>query len=311
MQPSHTTARDSLAPAPAASAAERARLDLFTYPPGDFEVTALELPASPPDKPDALVRFPSAKPSGLAPRDEVCLLWFKPADETRPAPACLVMPTLNPDLIHARASARLLAERGLHAFIPIFPGAFTRAPDPQKSPDIVMLEHGPQAVADARRAVDAVRSLPQVAPGPVGLHAMSLGGLLGIAAAGLDNPFGAVLLAATGADPWQVLSTGGGVADGFRQRLAAAGYEGETLRQLLQPVDPTPLLPRIRPARCRVVLPEQDEVFAAASQAQLLSGLEQAAPDILHRLGTHASAHAWLPELADMLADDLLHISPR
>lgn len=310
MQPCHTTARDSLAPTPAASAPERARLDLFTYAPKEFEVTAMDLPASSPDKPDALVRFPSAKPSGLAPRDEVCLLWFKPADDTRPAPACLVMPTLNPDLVHARASARLLADRGLHAFIPIFPGAFTRAPDPQKGPDIVMLEHGPQAVADTRRAVDAVRSLPQVGPGPVGLHAMSLGGLFGIAAAGLDNPFGAMLLAATGADPWQVLATGGGVVVGFRQRLAAAGYAGDTLRQLLQPVDPTPLLARIRPARCRVVLPEQDEVFAAASQAQLLRGLEQAAPDILRRPGTHATAHAWLPEFADLLAADLLHLPP-
>ena len=191
-------AQDTLDPPAPDTPEERQALSELAWTPDSFPVTATTEARGPAD---ATLFFPSPHPSGEAAQDRVPIEWYAARDEQGEAieaPAVLVVHSLHPAMPIGRAAARALAARGYHAFLIHLPGYGLRTePDPGPI-GVTALLHGTQAVADIRRARDALLALPNVRRCPVALVGVSLGGFAAATAAGLDPAFDPVMLVLAG-----------------------------------------------------------------------------------------------------------------
>ncbi|HEX7009229.1 MAG TPA: hypothetical protein VF184_04560 [Phycisphaeraceae bacterium] len=295
-------ARDTFDPSPDAQSQARAVLEAVAWTPGEFTVRAA--PGVEHDC-DAVIRFPSPRPNGDPSLDEVVLLWYAARDDDGQAieaPAVLVVHSLHGKLTPDKAIARMLVQHGLHAFIVQLPGYGLRRGPLDRSGYIVTFQHALQAIADVRRARDAITVLPNVQAGPVAIEGTSLGGFVASVVASLDRAFNPVLLALSGADCYQVLQQGQMDAQRVRERLQEFGYVGEKLRALLEPLEPANLVHRLDPQRTWVFTAVNDQVVPRASSDALAAaiGLE---PD--HRIflpGDHYTCALALPQAVGMMA---------
>lgn len=296
-------ARDSLAVVPDDHAKTAAVLERLRYEPGAFEVT-LRLPGAGEDW-DAVASFPSPKPSGRPGVDTVHLLWYAARDEGRrvvDAPAVLVVHTVHPQLLIAKMIARGLAAKGVHAFVVELPGYHGRQTDPPTDPRVAALTHATQGIADTRRALDAIRVIPHVASDDVAIAGPSLGGFVAAVAAGLDGAFGRVFLVMSGADCYGVLRDGRHDAAWVRMALERAGYKGEALRAMLEPVEPMNVAHRLPADRTWLVTARGDRVVPARYSDRLAEaiGLDDAHRVVIH--GNHYTALVSLPRIVDLIA---------
>lgn len=299
-------ARDSLAvdAIPATGEDEADALAGLEWEPRPFDVTAM---TAPPDRCDAFVFFPSPKPSGDKVVDRVAMEWYAARDaagQPKRAPAVLLVHTLHPDMPMERAVARLLAGRGAHVFLVQMPGYGLRVAAEEFGSGVVALERGAQAVADVRRAKDAIRVLPNVADDPVALVGVSLGGFAAATAGALDRAFDPVMLFISGGDGYRVLQEGAVDARYLRDAMAAAGYRGERLRDLLWPSEPLRVAHRLDPDRTWLVLAKHDQVIPAWSSDALAQRIG-IRPTLRHHLqwtADHYTFALWLPSVADLIA---------
>jgi cephalosporin-C deacetylase-like acetyl esterase len=106
-----------------------------------------------------------------------------------------------------------------------------------------------QAVADVRRARDAVAAIPLVDQQNISLQGTSLGGFVAATTAGLDDGYDRVFVMLAGGNLHDLIEHGQKDAAKLRAELKAAGLTGEKLRTLLDTVEPIRLAHRIEASR--------------------------------------------------------------
>ncbi|GAB4192553.1 MAG: hypothetical protein Kow00105_06620 [Phycisphaeraceae bacterium] len=282
-------------------------LESLSWRSAGFEVVCLATP----DQPyDALVRFPSPKPSGRGVLDTVALQWYAARDRDGraiEAPAVLLIHSLHPRMVVARQIAGYFKAKGIHAFVLELPGYGSRRAAPEQHPGVTALEHGAQAVADSLRAYDAIRALPNISPGPIAIQGTSLGGFVAATVGAIDRRFDPVVLLISGADGYATLREGLHDARYLRQALERKGYQGEAIRQLLDPVEPLHYVHRLDPERTWLISARQDQTIPPTSRQALVDaiGLDEKH----HRTveASHYTITMFLPIISDYMADLILH----
>lgn len=267
-------ARDTLDISDETSLDARDCLIDLAWDPARFEVRLEEAPGAA----DMMLRFPSAKPKGDAKNDVVAVEWYmarepKGAKKKNAVPV-VVVHELGSNMAAGKAVAVGLSRIGLHAFMVQLPsygerrtGRRPRAAD--------MLKPMQQAIADVRRARDAVVVMPTVDISHVALQGTSLGGIVAATTGGLDKAFDSVHLLLAGGDLFTLIKNGKRDTARVRQDLEYSGVTDEELRRLTQPIEPTRIAHRMRPDSTWLysgthdtVIP-MDNAMALASAAKL------------------------------------------
>ncbi len=106
-----------------------------------------------------------------------------------------------------------------------------------------------QAIADVRRARDAVASLPLVDDAHIALQGTSLGGCVSATSAALDHSYDSVFLTLAGGNIFDLIQNGKKDAAKVRQKLNQAGFSGEQLKAIVHPIEPNRIAHRLQPER--------------------------------------------------------------
>ncbi len=278
-------AHDTLAIEPDNSPAANTLLEKVRWAPAPFTVRVLPCPR----RCDARVAFPSPLPGGDERNDTVLLDWHAARDNSGrvvEAPAVVCLDILKSINVVSGLVGRTFARCGVHGFVmhmPQYVGRFNPA-FPRSSKNL--LARARQAVADARRARDAVVALPHVLP-QVGLQGTSLGGFLSSVAASLDNAFAPVFLVISGADLYRVITEGKLDARTLRWQFRMAGLEGNRLREALDEVEPLHVAHRLDPARTWVFPARSDTVVPPECTRRLVERAGIAAEHVRPLPGGH------------------------
>ncbi|MBL8818608.1 MAG: acetylxylan esterase [Planctomyces sp.] len=268
------TGRDTLSCKADASSDAQECISGLEWKPTDFDVSAE--PAAD-GKGDVLIRFPSPRPAGHPVNDLVAMEWYAARDFDRnivKAPAVVVVHESGRGMTVGRLIAKGLAENGLHAFMIQLPGYGARRVEGSREIE-QMLPALRQAVADVRRARDAVAALPHVDTDSISVQGTSLGGFVTATVAGLDEGYSRVFVLLAGGNLHEVVLRGAKDAAGVREKLAAAGITGDQIIQLARPIEPMRLAHRVRPECTWLYSGQFDDVvppdcsFAWSKAAQL------------------------------------------
>jgi dienelactone hydrolase len=297
-------ARDTLRIAPDASADAQAMLDALAYAAGEFSVTCVA------NTRGVTVQFPSPRPRRAG--DMVTMEWHVARDaERRPivAPAVLVIHTIHPEMPIGRAVARGLAAQGFHAFMMQMPG-FGRRWHPDDERPEAFFPRMVQAVADARRARDAIAVLPNVAPGPIAIQGTSLGGIVAVNAASLDSAFGTVMLVITGGELRTIVETGEADAAFVRMRLQRGGIVGDVLAAQCHALEPTRIAHRLPADRTWLVAAVDDVVIPPQCTEALARAIGLADTHRINVPGNHYTVITRFPAIIEQLAAKLPALPP-
>lgn len=249
----------------------------LAWPKAKFTV---HLEAADPGCGDYLVRFPSARPIGNDKNDLVSMEWFAAHDSDNAicqAPAIVVVHESGSRMTVGRLIARGLGAQGLHAFLIHLPGYGDRRVE-ELSKAERLLPSLQQAIADVRRARDAVVALPVVDSSVVGVQGTSLGGFVTATVAGLDEGYDRVFILLAGGDLKEVVLHGSKDAAKTREKLTAAGVTEKQIVELARQVEPLRLAHRINPEKTWLYSGKHDNVvppkcsLALAKAAQLPEG---------------------------------------
>ena len=219
------------------------------WTPRSFSVTAV---LEPDQKWDSLVQFPSPIDSGNRVNDLVSMEWhYAKLDGKRVhnAPAIVVVHESGSRMEVGRIFAQSLSNLGFNAFmiqLPYYGNRRESGKAHQQANQILAMQ---QAVADVRRARDAVAVLPDIDLRVIALQGTSLGGFVATTAASLDGKYDAVFLMLAGGDLYDIIQNGEKDAAKARERLEKNGYTGEKLKSLARQVEPTIVAHRLNPER--------------------------------------------------------------
>jgi dienelactone hydrolase len=308
--PAAVSARDTLTIGEEPDADARDCLQGLAWTPGAFEVLCRD-PL--PDRGDALVRFPSPVATGDERNDLVALEWYFAQDESRQpcrAPAVVVVHESGSAMTVGRLFAKQFQQRGVHAFLLHLPHYGERRSG-KKRPDAANLVPVlRQAVADVRRARDAVAVLPLVDGDCIALQGTSLGGFVSATTAGLDRGYDRVFLMLAGGNLYDVIQTGARDAARLRDDLSRAGLTGEALRTGIRVVEPTRLAHRIDPTRTWLFSARYDDVVPPRN-ADLLARSAQL--DDTHHVrlpADHYTGIVFLPFAVEQMVGTMI-VSPQ
>ncbi len=290
--------RDTLAEPVAATDDARACLQGLCWKPAEFELTVEAVTDA---DHQAVIRFPSALDTGDEVNDRVALLWHRPAknDPAKPGPAMIVVHESGSAMPVGKLFARRFAEKGMHAFLIHLPNYGLRRRDGTKPTGEKFLLAMRQAIADVRRARDAIAVLPGIDPQRISLQGTSLGGFVAATTSGLDQSFDHVFIMLAGGDIYGLMQTGKREAAELSRRLETAGYSGDKLRDLLWTIEPTRLAGRVNPQKTWLYSAEQD---AVVPMANALAFKQSAGLDHEHHIrlpGDHISTIVFLPVIID------------
>jgi dienelactone hydrolase len=273
-----------------------------------FEV-GIERPSGPGDW---LVRFPSARPAGDATNDRVGMEWnLAKGEDGKPvkAPAVVVVHESGRGMVAGRLFANGLRAYGLHTFLIHMPGYGVRTPAVR--PGIKeMLPGLTQAIADARRAGDAVAALPFVDQSNISLLGISLGGFVTATVSGLDRGYTRTFVLLAGGNLPDVILKGGKDAAKIRTELAKAGVTEQQIRDVSRLIEPMRLAHRVNPACTWLFSGTKDEVvppecsLAFAKAARLDAGHHIELP-----VG-HYTAAVMIPVILQQTADIIRGTAP-
>lgn len=256
-------AKDSLncAGEPSADAAEC--LHGLGYTCGPFAVTC---EAAEEGQGDWLVRFPSPKPVGHDVNDKVAMEWRIARDKdgkSLKAPAVVVVHESGRGMVAGRLFANGLRSYGIHTFLIHLPGYGERTPE--RRPTIQeMLPGLQQAVADVRRASDAVAALALVDADNTSVLGISLGGFVTATVSGLDRGFDKCFVLLAGGNLPDVILQGGKDAAKIRSELSKAGVTEEQIRETSRLIEPMRLAHRVDAQRTWLFSGTKDEVVPPA-----------------------------------------------
>ena len=276
----------------------------LAWEPGSFDV---ELEAAAPGCGDWLVRFPSARPIGNAINDLVSMEWFAARDEQkaiRPARAVVVVHESGRQMTAGRLIARGFNAHGLHSFLIHLPGYGARRDE--KLTDVERgLDSMQQAIADVRRARDAVAALPVVDSSVVGVQGTSLGGFVTATVAGLDRGYERVFILLAGGNLEEVVFNGAKDAAKFRQKLAEAGVTEEQIKELARKVEPMRLAHRIDPEATWLYSGKFDDVVPPSCSIALAKAAKLPVGHHVEMPADHYSGVIYLPKVIKQFADQM------
>lgn len=211
---------------------------------------------------DWLMRFPSPKPVGNARNDLCGMEWRMARDKdgkTIKAPAVVVVHESGRGMAAGRIFAKGLRAYGIHTFLVYLPGYGARTPDVR--PGIKeMLPAMQQAVADVRRASDAVAALPFVDHSNTALLGISLGGFVTATVSGLDNGFDKIFILLAGGNLPDVILQGGKDAAKIRALLEKAGVTEQQIKDSSRLIEPMRLAHRVDATNTWLFSGTKDEV---------------------------------------------------
>ncbi len=256
-------ARDTLNCAADSVADAAACVDGLKWLPGDFEVRC---EAGSPGNGDWLVRFPTPAPSGDVVNDLVAMEWHMSRDkdgQPKVAPAIVVVHESGRGMVAGRVFAKALRAYGFHTFMIQLPGYGARTSALTRDP-LKMLPALKQAIADVRRARDAVAALPHVDKSLIGLQGTSLGGFVTATVAGLDRGYDRIFILLAGGNIADVVLQGMRDAEGLRRQLTAAGVTPEQIREHSKVIEPMRMAHRVDAKKVWLYTGKNDEVVPPA-----------------------------------------------
>jgi dienelactone hydrolase len=252
---------------------------------------------------DFLVRFPSARPIGDPLNDTVAMEWFAPHgddDKIRSARAIVIVHESDKRMIVGRLIARGISGQGLHAFLIQLPGyGVRRGPSPPKAEQI--LPSLLQAVADVRRARDAVAALPMIDHSLIGVEGTSLGGFVTATVAGLDHGYDRVFIALAGGDIQDVILHGARDAAKAHAKLNAAGVSDDQIKAVSHEIEPLRLAHRIEPDKTWLYNGKFDTVVPPRNSLALASAAHLAEDHHIEFPTDHYGGIVYLPQVIDQI----------
>ncbi len=198
---------------------------------------------------ERLVRFPSPVPLGDPTGDLVAMEWYVAmGKDGKPikAPAVVVVHESGSQMTAGRLIALGFRAHGVHAFMVQMPGYGVRKNSPERDYQ-TLIQSMKQAVADVRRARDAVAALPLVDDSMIGIQGTSLGGFVTATVGGLDRAYDRVFILLAGGDLNRVIFEGAKDAAAVRNALLSAGLSEAKIREGIRHVEPLRLAHRLRP----------------------------------------------------------------
>lgn len=301
------TAKDTLANIDEPSADARKCLQGLVWPAAEFTVRCEKGDGN---RGDLLVRFPTPVVSGDEANDLVCMEWYIARDDMgKPvqAPAVVVVHESGSGMTVGRLIARGLREMGLHAFMIQLPHYGQRRSG-EKPSAALLIKGTHQAVADVRRARDAVAVLPLVDGQRIALQGTSLGGFVSATSASLDGGYDTVFLLLAGGDLYDLIQNGEKDAAKVRAELAAAGLRGEPLKAVLHAIEPTRIAHRLDPARTWLYSGKHDTVVPIKNADALAKAAGLAGSHHIRLEANHYSGIIYLPIVLKQIADRITSI---
>ena len=269
---------------------------------GPFDV---RIEPAKPDRGDALIRFPSPVETGNQQNDLVSMEWYSARDDAdRPtaAPAVVVVHESGRGMTVGRLFAQGFQQRGLHAFLLHLPHYGERRGEGQPRETDNIIASIRQAVADVRRARDAVAVLPNVDASNVSLQGTSLGGFVSATTAGLDHGYQGVFLMLAGGDLFDVIQNGQRDSAKVRERLESAGLTGETLKSLVYHIEPNRLAHRYNADRTWLYSGNRDTVVPPRSSESLAKAAGLTKTHHIQMNADHYSGIIYLPFVLNHMA---------
>jgi dienelactone hydrolase len=301
---SRFTATDTLDCADEQDPDARACLDTLAWPCEHFHVRLAPAEAG---CGDFLVKFPSARILGDPRVDKVSMEWFAAKDASKviaTAPAVVVIHESGRRMTVGRLVARSLGARGIHAFLLHLPGYGTRRVTGfPKLDQVIPAIH--QAVADTRRARDAVAAIPAVDSSAIGLQGTSLGGFVAAAAAGLDDGYNRVFIVLAGGDLNALLASGAPEIAKTRAKLAAAGVTDAQIQEAAAQLEPLRLAHRINAKQTWLYTGRFDTVVPPHCSLALARAASLPADHHIELPASHYTAVLYLPKLIEEISANM------
>lgn len=256
---------------------------------------------------NAVLRFPSPKPVGDAQNDIVAMEWYAVLNDMgQPAnaPAIVVVHESGSGMTVGRMVARGLRDRGLHAFMVQLPFYGLRRPPGKRGEEQGFAAIMTQGIADARRALDAVRSLPCVDSDNISLQGTSLGGFVAATSSGLDACYRNVFVLLAGGDLPKLVMTGERETRQLRRRLEEKGYVGQSLFELLDRFEPNRLAHRIPAERLWIYSANFDTTVPPTHSDSFAKAAGVSNDHHIRMPASHYSGVMFLPIVLDRIATE-------
>ena len=287
-------ARDSLNCQPDGNADAAACIAGLKWPVAAFTVrceTAM------PGGGDWLVRFPSPVPVGDAVNDLVAMEWHMARDKDgKPmkAPAIVIVHESGRGMVAGKVFAKGLRPYGFHTFLIHLPGYGARTSTLTNNPKL-MLPALKQAIADVRRARDAVAALPFVDSTNIALQGTSLGGFVTATVSGLDRGYDRIFILLAGGNIADVILTGTRDAAGLKRRLLESGITDDEIRASAKTIEPLRLAHRVDPKRVWLYTGKSDDVVPPACSRAFATAAKLGAEHHIELPVGHYSAAILMP----------------
>jgi dienelactone hydrolase len=267
----------------------------------EFEVRLED--SDPKQKYERLVRFPSPTPLGDPQGDIVAMEWHLARDsDGQPikAPAMVVVHESGSGMTVGRIVARGLRSHGIHTFMLQMPNYGVRRQSKEREV-VKFLPSLKQAIADVRRARDAVSVLPFVDATNIGVQGTSLGGFVTASVAGLDAGYQHCFILLAGGNLHEVIFQGQKDAAKVRERLENAGVTKEQILEHARQIEPLRLAHRVRPEITWLFSGQFDDVVPPACSHAFAKAAKLPAAHHIEMPVDHYSGIVLLPKvLKDM-----------
>ncbi|MFO1062555.1 MAG: prolyl oligopeptidase family serine peptidase [Pirellulales bacterium] len=250
--------------------------------------------------------FPSAVPSGDAINDSVAMEWYQVKDDQGRvvrAPAAVIVHESGSGMTVGRLIARGLRMQGVHTFMIQLPYYGVRKGPQGKPTGERVITALRQAIADVRRAYDAVAVIPAVDKDRISLQGTSLGGFVTATTAGLDHAYHRVFILLAGGDLYGVLMEGKQDAANMRKELSKYGVSEERIKETLGTIEPLRLAHRIDAKSTWLFSGQFDDVVPPRSSALLAeaAGLDES--HHVRMLANHYSGVIFLPHVLESMRE--------
>jgi dienelactone hydrolase len=267
----------------------------FRLTPHDFECQSIPVPTSGSVMRISKVTFPSPIVTPHKNNNTVHCEYFCPTASGQ-KPAVIVLHILGGDFDLARIFCRALASRGVAALFLKMPYYGERRQNDSPTRMISMdpeetVRGMTQAVLDIRQAASWLAAQEELDPEQLGIMGISLGGITGALAAGMEPRFTRVCLLLAGGDMGEVAWTSTEMAP-LRKRWDESGRTKEELFAALKVIDPVTYV-RPQPGRKVLMLnASHDEVIPPACTRALWRAFGE--PEIVWWNAGHYSAIRYL-----------------
>lgn len=300
---SQFTARDTLAPGKEISSDAQECLQGLAWQPGTFTVTCQE-PWK--DNGDALVCFSSPLANGHPLNDGVTMEWYQAKDKQGnviKAPAVVVVHESGSGMVVGRLIAQQLQQRDLHTFLIHLPYYGARRGEGTRPGGKELFSTIRQAIADVRRARDAVAAIPAVDASNISLQGTSLGGFVSATSGALDSGYQAVFIMLAGGDLYGVIKNGERDAENLRRELEKNNVTDEQLKSLLNTIEPLRLAHRLNPDRTWVYSGSFDNVVPPRNSKLLVEAAKLSKEHHVEMLADHYSGIVYLPFILNHMSN--------